>query len=132
VRGVAHVSAERGAAEHREPVPIDHHVLARLLCNDRDAEKEVLRAFLSAWPNDLEGLCRALDGPGRAAAMRLAHRMKGACRIVGANPLAEACERAERVLGDGNAALVDGAMSELSRETARAASYLREWLSRGG
>lgn len=127
-------SSERAAAESRGRLPIDHCVLARLLCNDRIAQKQVLRTFLDAWPGDLLRLREALDGAGspegRTDAARFAHRMKGACRIVGANPLAEACERAESMLGEGDSMRVASAISELSAEATRTAAYLRDWLDK--
>ncbi len=63
---------------------------------------EVLDSFVAAAPADLERIVRALVDGDLAAARRAAHGVKGACATVGAEALAAACHRIER-LPDGAA-----------------------------
>ena len=110
--------------------PIDHQVLGRLLCDDRGAIEQVLRQFLAACPDDARALSAALLASDSKAALRCAHRLKGACRMVGAEPLADVCERIERAVRAGDRRLL-AAVGNLDREAERVADYLRSWLKAG-
>jgi HPt (histidine-containing phosphotransfer) domain-containing protein len=108
--------------------PIDLQVLGRLLCDDRVAIAEVLRQFQLCCPKDAAALHAALVAADNAAALRSAHRLKGACRMVGAEALADICERIERAVQAGDRRL-QAAMASLERESARVGAFLQDWLS---
>jgi len=111
--------------------PVDHDVLHRLLGGDLEAEREIFRQFLASVPGDAQRLGGALAAGDRKLAMQLAHRLKGACRMVGANGLADACERGERKLRETGSR--DETLSSLAAETdhelARVLEHLQGWLS---
>ena len=108
---------------------MDHAVLDRLLSDDQDAVGVVLRQFCASCPGDAGALGVALSRNDSKGVLRWAHRLKGACQMVGAIPLAEACERAEEAVRTGDARLIATAVADIDRETARVTGYLESWLN---
>lgn len=123
--------AQPAAAAQDGGVPIDHSVLEKLLCDDREAVGVVLRQFCASCPGDASALGVALSRNDSKGALRWAHRLKGACQMVGAAPLADVCERAELAVHAGDSRLIADAVSEIDRETARITAYLEAWLKSG-
>jgi HPt (histidine-containing phosphotransfer) domain-containing protein len=123
------LGAQRGAPEHAGPGPIDHSVLETLLSDDREAVGVVLRQFRSSCPGDASALGAALSRNESKAALRWAHRLKGACQMVGAMRLAAACARAEAAARAGDAKLIAVAVSDIDREAERITGYLDVWLN---
>ena len=121
--------AQQRADEHGNPGPIDHAVLDGLLCEDQEAVGVVLRQFRSSCPGDASALRGALSRNESKDALRWAHRLKGACQMVGATVLAEVCESAEAAVRAGDARLIAAAVSEIERETGRITGYLDAWLN---
>jgi len=115
-------------AAQSAPGPIDHTVLDRLLCEDREAVGVVLRQFRSSCPGDASALGVALSGNDNKGALRWAHRLKGACQMVGAIQLAEICGRAETAVRAGDSRLIAEAVSDIDREAQRITGYLDAWL----
>ena len=126
-------SQERGArpqaGEQGNPGPIDHSVLDKLLCEDREAVGVVLRQFRSSCPGDASALGVALSRNDNKGALRWAHRLKGACQMVGAMRLADICERAEGAVRTADAGLIAAVVAELDGEAERITGYLDEWLN---
>jgi two-component system, NarL family, sensor histidine kinase EvgS len=126
-----HQGAPARTAEQGIPGPIDHAVLDRLLCDDREAVGVVLRQFRSSCPGDASALGVALSGNDNKGALRWAHRLKGACQMVGAMQLAEVCGRAEVAVRTGDSRLIAEAISDIGREAERITGYLDAWLNAG-
>ena len=124
--------APRRPSGPAETGPIDHEVLAKLLCDDQDAVGVVLRQFHASCTGDVSALGVALSMNDNKEALRCAHRLKGACRMVGATPLAEACERAERAVRTGDARLAAATIPDIEREAQRITRYLGAWLEAHG
>ena len=78
-----------------EPLPIDPAVLAPLTGGDPVETKALMDDFLATTALDLQGLDAARAAGDLAALARQAHKIKGAARLVGAEPLAEAALAAE-------------------------------------
>lgn len=106
-------------------VPLDRGSLAQVTGGDAQMEREILADLRSASDADMAALRAALDGTDLAAVVRVAHRMKGACRTVGAAALAEVCARVEGAGRRGDAAAVASERAALEREFGR----LADWLS---
>lgn len=123
-----HQDAQQRPGGPVNPGPIDHAVLDRLLCDDREAVGVVLRQFRSSCPGDASALGVALSRNDNKGALRWAHRLKGACQMVGAAGLAEVCERIETAVRAGDARLVAQAVSDIEGETERITGYLDAWL----
>jgi two-component system sensor histidine kinase EvgS len=124
-----HRGAPQQPAAQASADPIDHAVLDRLLCDDREAVGVVLRQFRSSCPGDASALGAALSGNDNKGALRWAHRLKGACQMVGALQLADVCERAEAAVRAGDSRLIAEAVSEIDREAQRITGYLDAWLN---
>lgn len=124
--------AAAGAKAVAIAAPIDHAILATLLCNDDAAVRAVLGQFLASSAEDAAALCAALGVGNRTGSLRLAHRLKGGSRMVGASRLADCCERAERAVCEGDAPSALATAVELEAEAKRLAAYLREWLAADG
>jgi len=121
--------AQQRADAEGNSSPIDHAVLDKLLCEDREAVGVVLRQFRASCPGDASALGGALTGNDNKGALRWAHRLKGACQMVGATRLAEICERAEVAVRVGDRESVARTVSEMNREVESITGYLDAWLS---
>jgi HPt (histidine-containing phosphotransfer) domain-containing protein len=124
-----HRGEQHSATEQVGPGPIDHAVLDTLLSDDREAVGVVLRQFRSSCPGDASALGAALSRNESKAALRWAHRLKGACQMIGATRLAAACARAEAAVRAGDAKLIAVAVSDIDREAERITGYLDVWLN---
>jgi HPt (histidine-containing phosphotransfer) domain-containing protein len=121
--------AQPRAAAQGNAGPIDHTVLDRLLCDDQEAVGVVLRQFRASCPGDASALGVALSRNDSKGALRWAHRLKGACQMVGALSLADVCERIEAAVRMGDSRQVAGAVADIDREVQRITGYLDAWLS---
>ena len=81
--------------------PIDPNVLELLADGDAALVVEVLDDFIAATDDDLVALRDHAVGGGAEQLRRIAHRVKGAARAVGAGPLADAAQQLERLGADG-------------------------------
>ena len=124
-----HQGEQQRATEHADPGPIDHAVLDTLLSDDREAVGVVLRQFRSSCAGDASALRAALSRNESKAALRWAHRLKGACQMVGATRLEAVCARAEAAVRAGDAKLITDAVSDIDREAERITGYLDAWLN---
>lgn len=122
-------STQQRPTEQSNAGPIDHTVLERLLCEDREAVGVVLRQFRFSCPGDASALGVALSRNQSKDVLRWAHRLKGACQMVGATMLADACKRAEVAMRTGDSRLIAAAVSDIDREAERIVGYLDAWLS---
>ena len=120
--------AKQRAGGQFNPAPMDHTVLDKLLCEDQEAVGVVLRQFRSSCPGDASALGVALSRNDNKGALRWAHRLKGACQMVGANRLAEVCERVEAAVRAGDSGLIAHAVSDIECEAERITGYLDAWL----
>jgi HPt (histidine-containing phosphotransfer) domain-containing protein len=83
--------------------PLDPSVLEELTGGDAQLAAEVLDEFLTTTRADIEALGDACAEHGADDVRRLAHRIRGAARAVGAQPLAEVAQRAESLAALGSA-----------------------------
>ena len=88
-----------------------------------------MRQFCASCPGDAGALGVALSRNDSKGALRWAHRLKGACQMVGAVSFADACERAEVAVRTGDPRLIAEAVAEIERESARVTGYLEIWLN---
>ena len=122
----------RRAPRPADTGPIDHDVLSTLLCDDQEAVGVVLRQFHASCPGDVSALGVALSMNDSKEALRCAHRLKGACRMIGATPLADICERIEIAVRAGDARLLAAIVPDIEREAQRITGYLAAWLRAHG
>jgi CheY-like chemotaxis protein/HPt (histidine-containing phosphotransfer) domain-containing protein len=117
---------EIAPASVADDAPVDRSKLAEITGGDAAMEREILIDFRGANDADARMLLDALEKGDVAQVTRASHRMKGACRMVGAMPLADVCERMEQAgrRNDWNA--VAGERAGLEREFER----LNAWLSK--
>lgn len=71
----------------------------------------------------------ALSRNDNKDALRWAHRLKGACQMVGAIRLAEICESAEAAVRAGDSGRIAQAVSGIDHEAERITGYLDPWLN---
>lgn len=124
-----HEGAQQRANEQSNAGPIDPAVLDRLLCGDKEAVGVVLRQFRSSCPGDASALGVALCRNNSKDALRWAHRLKGACQMIGATMLADVCERAEVAVRARDSTLIAAVVSDIDREAQRITGYLDAWLN---
>jgi PAS domain S-box-containing protein len=105
--------------------PVDRSSLATTTGGDIGMEREILADFRAANDADMRTLRAALAARDLAKVTLTSHRVKGACRMVGALALASVCERMEKAARrnrwDGVAAEQQALEKELER--------LNAWLS---
>lgn len=105
--------ADGGKAWRQAPrpgpaAPIDLVFLARQTFGNRAVEQEVLRLFRDQAPR-LAAAARAAAGSERS---RLAHRLVGAARAIGAGAVAEAARGVEDRPDDADLTALDGAVAD--------------------
>lgn len=110
------------AADARD-APIDLAELDKLAANAEE-RTDILRAFLEQTRSDFAELEAALTQSDAQASLRTAHRMKGASRMVGARPLAHACEALEHALRRGEPGDVRMVQAALQRLHAQLATVI--------
>ena len=105
--------------------PIDRSKLAELTGGDAAMEREILVDFRNANDADAAMLRDALAKRDISQVTHASHRVKGACRMVGAMALAEVCERIERAGRASNWDAIITEQSALDREVERLNAWLR-------
>jgi PAS domain S-box-containing protein len=80
---------------HDDPTPLDASVLDLITGGNPNEARAVMADFLEATANDLRGLSSARAAGDMERLARQAHKIKGASRLVGAHPLAEAAAATE-------------------------------------
>lgn len=105
--------------------PLDSITLNQFTGGDEELRREILREFLAANAADAVVLRETLAGADVAAIARAAHRVKGASRMIGAQPFADVAERIEEAARTENRAAVRGCVTDFEREQARLVECLR-------
>lgn len=113
-----------------QATPIDYGELDKIAVDAAD-RKEILQDFMEQTQTDLAQLEAALKDKDLPACGRIAHRMKGASRMVGARELAaesEAFEKSARQGGPKSEDAVKAALQRLVAHVAEAAGANKEKL----
>jgi PAS domain S-box-containing protein len=107
-----------------EETPVNTASLAEVSGGDAALEREILADFAATNRADMAILRDALVKHDIAGVARSSHRVKGACRTIGAAALADVCERMEGAarLGDWKAIVAE--QHALEREFARLDAWL--------
>jgi signal transduction histidine kinase/DNA-binding response OmpR family regulator len=112
------VDARHEGSDGTQAAPIDLAELQKIAANAAD-RTEILRDFMAQTRSDLTELEAALKRQDLAATGHVAHRMKGASRMVGAHELAAVCETIEHAPRRGDPDGVDAAKVALNRAMER-------------
>jgi signal transduction histidine kinase/CheY-like chemotaxis protein/HPt (histidine-containing phosphotransfer) domain-containing protein len=123
----SHQSKQRGAAAKNAQgavPPIDRSVLRAVTGDDARAEREVFEQFARVSREDAASLAQGFRGRDTARVAEVAHRIKGACRAIGALALADVCSRLEVAARADDWDAVAASQGELQREVARLDAYL--------
>jgi signal transduction histidine kinase/DNA-binding response OmpR family regulator len=92
--------------------PIDRNQLATIAANDAE-RAEIVQDFLAQTRADVQQLEQAVSEQDLAAAALIAHRIKGASRIVGANSLATLSETIEEAARHAKPQALAAALAEI-------------------
>jgi len=111
-------------AEAGNGLPIDRASLAAITGGDATMEREILADFKSANDADIVALRGALAARDMAKVTQASHRVKGACKMVGAMALAEVCERMEKAGRQNRWQDVETEQPALEREFERLDAWL--------
>lgn len=106
----AHIALRN--ADNTQAAPINFSALDELSDNAVD-KAEILLDFMAQTRSDLAELEVAVAMSDFQLSMRIAHRMKGASRMVGARAMATACEAMELAVRQGKSASVDNVKAAL-------------------
>lgn len=98
---IAETSEESVTQGDEEPGPIDYEML-NMIVMDKAVQIQVLKDFQSHIHADRANLIKILEQNDHASLERVAHRMSGACRMIGAKSLANACASIEHAARDGD------------------------------
>lgn len=119
-------------AQPAQPMEEDHHawpfdlqLISVTWGCDLDVKQEILGSFVRTTLEDHAALGRAVAGRDSLQSSRIAHRILGASRMMGAQEVGDVCERiglASRT-EDWNA--VDEAMEDLARECRRIEAFVK-------
>ncbi|MGO8831629.1 MAG: ATP-binding protein [Roseiarcus sp.] len=112
IRAPAASSAPR---REEAPIPIlDVSILTECCGEDPAAIDATLRQFIQSMDVDLDGVATAIVRRDAAAAEILAHRIKGAARVVGGLRLADSSEAIENAARAKDWTAIEGGMARLS------------------
>jgi HPt (histidine-containing phosphotransfer) domain-containing protein len=96
--------------------PLDDSVLLEYLGDDDGLRREVLQQFINTLVTDLQQLQSEVQARNIGAVQRSAHRLKGACYMVGARPLGDRAMNLEQLARTGNDADFEAALAALIAE----------------
>lgn len=113
------------AAATTEEPPLDTHTLAEFTGGDASLRREILRQFIASHEPDTIALRAALNDGDSSRIAEAAHRVKGASRMVGAQPYAEVAERIESAARNNDQNTVNNCIADFEKEQARLSAYLR-------
>jgi HPt (histidine-containing phosphotransfer) domain-containing protein len=104
--------------------PIDFAKLAEISAGDKAFERELLTDFRKAADDDAKELEAALEAGNCDQVTRVAHRLKGASRTVGASDLAALSERMEMAARSSDHPAMGAIRDSLFHEVERLRSHL--------
>jgi PAS domain S-box-containing protein len=125
VRQSAPVQRTIRSADGDSP-PIDRSKLAELTGGDEQVERDILADFRNVAADDAARLTAAVDSGDCDEIARMAHRLKGASRMVGATSLAVILERIEAAGHSDDRTTIAANREPFLREIERVTSYLVE------
>jgi CheY-like chemotaxis protein/HPt (histidine-containing phosphotransfer) domain-containing protein len=108
-----------------EEPPLDANTLADFTGGDASLRREILRQFLASHEPDAIALRAALSSGNCSSIADAAHRVKGASRMVGAQPYADVAERIESAARNYDQIAINNCIADLEKEQARLSAYLR-------
>jgi CheY-like chemotaxis protein/HPt (histidine-containing phosphotransfer) domain-containing protein len=108
----------------REQSPIDRLALAEISHGNTTTEHEILVDFRLANDGDAAVLLKAVAAGDTADVAHLAHRILGACRMVGAHALAGVCTRLSEASRTRDAATLATDMTDFQIEWGRVNAYV--------
>jgi HPt (histidine-containing phosphotransfer) domain-containing protein len=106
--------------------PVDPAALHVLTRGEPAAVRRVLQHFHRVNQRDVDTLLAALDRVDFPAIARAAHRIKGACALIGAHALAAVCNLIEHAGHSGDGAAVAEYRARLHHELERLDAYVVE------
>lgn len=115
--------SQQDAVSGQITVPIDHAVLNQVV-PDSVAQIQVLHDFQTHLRADWAKLLEMLEQGSQVDVERIAHRMKGTSRMVGARNLADVCVTIEQAARDGDMAGASAARTALEEAIRQFEAYL--------
>ena len=103
---------------------VDRSRLAAISKGKQNTERELITLFRRVNDEDVGLLYKAVQDGDMAGALHASHRMSGACRMIGAIPLAAVCERLETASRGNDFNVVKANMPDLQREVGRVYAFL--------
>jgi signal transduction histidine kinase/CheY-like chemotaxis protein/HPt (histidine-containing phosphotransfer) domain-containing protein len=123
IDGKAHESAPRASGSDAA-APLDEAIVAEIAGGDHELARDLLRRFLHHNAEDARRLREAFAQGDARLVVDCAHRIKGAARTIGADPLARACESVEREARAGELALAAEHLPALEAAVAALQQYI--------
>jgi PAS domain S-box-containing protein len=124
--GVAeNLSVAVAAPDITRSEPVDYLELSKII-PDKTEQLKVLQEFQFHIQNDLSKLMMLLDEHDLVNAERMAHRMKGSCRMVGATRMTGACAAIEQAARNGNIEQARNHLTELNEAGRIVQAHLSE------
>ena len=116
-------SSEKGAEATSLPPVVRAEALERLDTDAADYDA-LLRLWLERTPPELARLAEAVERAEAPTVQAVAHKLKGACAYVGAEPMRRIAQRMEAIGHSGQLGEAPAALAELEREFHRAAAFI--------
>lgn len=108
--------------------PIDRGLLNAIV-KDEDSQRQLLNEFLRHVQSEQEKLSAMFDRGSLQDIANTAHRMKGSSRLIGANNLADACEKVEQAAKDGDMAKIFAAKIVLDNAISRVELFITKGIN---
>lgn len=111
--------------------PLNELAVEEYSGGDRAVEAEIFRQFIAITAQDIERLHAAVGSADAMAAQLTSHRIKGACRIIGAAKLGTILEHIELASTRADWTAVRSELESMDLERSRLIRYMQERTSCG-
>lgn len=112
-----------------EETPIDHSLLINIVGENEVAIREILIDFKETNSKDISLLLKAMKMNNLSLAMEMAHRVKGACQLIGAKKIVAICQNIEEASRQGEEKKVANNLEILEKNAARVFNYIEKFLN---
>ncbi len=121
--------AEVGSSSDSDPEgPVDMSALAELLGDDPAVWRFAFEEFLETTPEDLKTLAEATSAQDPEKIRDCAHRLKGACNMIGAGGAGERAYELEKKAFSGDLSALGPLPDQVAGDVGQVLAFARNWL----
>lgn len=105
--------------------PIDVSVIKGLVGDDEDVIKMFFNKFVDSVPDNIQEIKLAISNNDFVEAKAKAHKMKSSAKAIGANDLADVCQKIEDVSLQEDQSVMEDLFESILNEFSRCKEYIK-------